>query len=205
MSRRVTRSAFTLIEVLIATVIAGILAGLAIPTALEARRNAVASQALADLRLIDMAISSSCSRGRCGPFNPPGSFGGTVSIVPAALQEFLPTGYKFAIDTSVYAVEMEAFEFFGTGAPLVAPPVCVPACVVVPPQIATGPDSTGFVNTAGFSSPPTIYVAVNILTRDQQMAQRMYDRAGGTMPVYMPSHHVWRYTFPVLVGVSAVD
>ena len=199
---RRTPSGISLIEVLMATAIAGILAGLAVPTVLGARRNAVALQALAELRLIDIAVNASCGRGRCGPFMPPGAFGGTVTDVPDALKEFLPSGYKFARDTNVYALELESWEFFSTG--WGGLPVCVAACSGPAPAVPTQDEDTGFINTAGFTAPPTIYVTVTIVTKDGDMAQRLFDKAGGTAPVYLPGQQVWRYSYPVLVGVPAV-
>jgi type II secretory pathway pseudopilin PulG len=190
----------------VVTAIAGILAGFAIPTAIGARQNATVGQAMAELRLLEQAINSSCSRGRCGPFTPPGAFGGTVQTVPPALIEFLPSGYRFPSDTGVYALEMESWEF--NGATGMSIPMCVSNCVP-PPKAAdtltSSSDDPGWVNTAGFAAPPTMYVSVSLLTRQADMAQRLFDKAGGAPPIYDPSAHAWRYTFPVLVGVLAVD
>ena len=200
------RSGISLVEVLVVTAIAGILAGIAIPTAIVARQNATAAQAAAELRLIDLAINSSCSRGLCGPFMPPGSFGGTVTSVPDALKEYLPTGYRFPLDTGVYALEMESWEFNGsTGMAL---PVCVSNCTPppAPPQVLTSSvDDPGWVNTAGFATPATIYVSVTLISRQADMVQRLYGKMGGTSPTYLPGSQAWRYTFPVLIGVPAVD
>ena len=201
---RRTPAGISLIEVLMATAIAGILAGLAFPTVLSARRNAIALQAHAELRLVDIAVNASCGRGRCGPFMPPGAFGGIVTEVPDALKEFLPSGYRFASDTNVYALELESWEFFATGGSSGGLPVCVAACGEAAPAIPTQDEDTGFTNTAGYTAPPTIFVTVTIVTKDGDMAQRLYDKAGGTAPVYLPAQQVWRYSYPVLVGVPAV-
>ena len=200
------RSGISLIEVMIAGLIIGILTGIAAPTVVGAKRNATALQALAELRLVDIAINASCSRGVCGPFNPPGSFfGGAVTAVPDAIKEYLPSGYKFSNDTSVYALEMESFVFMGAGGLAGGGlPMCVSGCGSGL-AVATSSEDTGFTNTAGFSAPPTIYVMVTVITKHEDIAQRLYDKAGGSAPIYLPTQDVWRYTFPVLVGVPAVD
>ena len=131
-----------------------------------------------------------------------GGLGSTLTTVPASLQEFLPAGYRFSSDTARYAVELETWQFWGTGPGGPVTPVCAQVCQSQW-AVAKGPDNTGFTNTAGFAAPPTIYVTVWVVTRDANVAQQLYAKAGGTAPVYVPAKQLWKYAFPVLVGVPA--
>ena len=196
------RTGVTLIEILVALSIIGILSGLAVPTVLGVRRNGIAQLALAELRAVDIAVNASCGRGTCGPFLPSGTYAATISTVPASLREFLPSGYRFASDTVRYAIELESWQFWGTGLGGPPPPTCDAACQARW-AVAQGPDNTGFTNTAGFAAPPTIYVTVWVVTRNANVAQQLYAKAGGTAPVYVASGNLWKYAYPVLVGVPA--
>ena len=126
----------------------------------------------------------------------------TVTTVPASLGEFLPGGYRFSSDTARYAVELETWQFWGTGPGGPPTPVCGPACQSQW-AVAQGPDAPGFTNTAGFAAPPTIYVTVWVVTNDAGIAQQLFAKAGGTAPVYVPAHQLWKYAYPVLIGVPA--
>ena len=196
------RRGVTLVEVLVAVSIIGILTGIAAPTVVGLRRNGIAQQALVELRAVDVAVNASCGRGACGPFLPAGVGSATLTTVPASLQEFLPSGYDFASDTSKFAIELESWQFWGTGSIIPPVPVCRHKCQKAW-AVAQGPDDTGFTNTAGFATPATIYVTVWVVTKDADIAQQLFAKAGGSAPVYVPATKLWKYAFPVLVGVPA--
>lgn len=196
------RGGMTMIEVLIAVSIVAVLAGIAVPAAMAVKRNGVTAEAVVELRAVDVAVNASCGRGRCGPFLPSGSYSATVTSVPASMKEFLPSGYEFSSDTSRFAIELESWQFWGTGLGAPPNPTCDEDCREAW-AVAQGPDTTGFTNGAGFAAPATIYVTVWLVTKDQNIAQQVYAKAGGAAPVYVPSRNVWKYAFPVLIGVPA--
>ena len=68
---------------------------------------------------------------------------------------------------------------------------------------STGPTSPGYTNTAGVGAAPTITVSVAIISRNEGLAQALYEKAGGAPPVYITSQNVWKYSYPVLVAVPA--
>ena len=71
--RRAERRGVTMVELLVATSIVGILSGIAIPAAISIRQSSLAQSALAALRAVDIAVTTSCARGVCGPFVDSGS------------------------------------------------------------------------------------------------------------------------------------
>lgn len=195
------RRGFTMVELLVVVAILGILVGVSAPTILGIRRSSVSQQAVTDLRAVDVAVQSSCGRGRCGNFNA-SSATSISTTVPNDLVEFLPLGFKFQRDTSLYAMEIESWQL----APNVTvAPVCRPRRVRCPIglAVATWSEDVGFTNTAGFTAPSTIYVTVSIVTRERAVAEDMFARAGGSPPVFVSSKNVWKYSYPVLVGVPA--
>ena len=42
---------------------------------------------------------------------------------------------------------------------------------------------------------------INIVTANGDVAQSLYARAGGSPPVFISSRNVWKYVYPVLVGI----
>ena len=198
---RANRRGVTLVEVLVVTSIIGLLSALVTPAVLGVKRSSIATQAVADLRAVDVAVQSSCARGRCGQFNVSSS--SSIShTVPADLREFLPLGFHFADDTASYAMELESWQFASSS---IAPPVCRPRRRRCPIglAVATWDEDVGFTNTAGFTAPSTIYVTVSIITKQRDVADDMYSRAGGSPPIFVSSRNVWKYSYPVLVGVPA--
>ena len=222
-----SRRGFTLIELLIATSIVGILTGIAIPTFVAVRQAALAQKALTALRAVDIAVNSSCGRGTCGPFTDSAAVSSVMTRVPAALKEFLPAGFVFAGDTATYALQLESWSVAANP----VTPVCVPTCGGGKGKgngnngngnngngnngngnngngngsggSSAPPEDPGFTNTAGFAAPPTVYVTVSILTKDGNVAQALYKKAGGTPPVFITNGKVWKYSYPVLVAVPA--
>ena len=210
-----SRRGFTLIELLIATSIVGILTGIAIPTFVAVRQAALAQKALTALRAVDIAVNSSCGRGTCGPFTDSAAVSSVMTRVPEALKEFLPAGFVFARDTETYALQLESWSVAANP----VTPVCVPTCGGGKGKGNNGngnngngkgsggssvpAEDPGFTNTAGFAAPPTVYVTVSILTRDGNVAQALYKKAGGSPPVFITNGRVWKYAYPVLVAVPA--
>ena len=190
------RRGVTLVEILIATSIVGILTGIAVPTVVGVRRTTIAQTALTALRAVDVAVNASCGRGTCGPFIDSGSVSTVATRVPAVLKQFLPAGFAFAHDTGSWALQLETW----TVGSYATAPLCVTSCST---GTGSSPDDPGFSNTAGFTAPPTITVSVSIITADGNVAQALYDRAGGAPPTFISSQHVWKYSYPVLVAVPA--
>lgn len=197
----VGRRGVTLVEVLVVTSIIGILTALVTPAVLGVKRSSIANQAVADLRAVDMAVQSSCGRGRCGDFTTSSS-SAVAHTVPADLKLYLPLGFTLAQDTATYAMEVETWQMAGN-------PIGPGICVVIEVHgcrgfaVATWSEGVGFTNTAGFSTPNTIYVTVSVVTSQRDVAQDLYSRAGGVPPVFISSKNVWKYSYPVLVGVPA--
>ena len=197
---RSPRHGFTLVEMLVVVSIIGIITGVAAPTILGLKRSSVSQQAMTDLRAVDVAVQSSCGRGRCGDFNVSSS---SISYsVPLDLKEFLPLGFKFQSDTALYALELESWQFSPNP---IAPPVCRPRRVRCPIGLAaaTWEEDVGFTNTTGFTAPATIYVTISVVTTQRSVAEDLFARAGGSPPVFVSSRNVWKYSYPVMVGVPA--
>lgn len=193
------RAGVTLIELLIVVGIIGILSGLAAPAVLGVRQSSILNAAMTDLRAIDVAVTSSCGKGRCGVFTV--TTGSAISrIVPDDLKEFLPIDFEFKKDSNTYAVQLETWQFDAPNTQLY--PLCRSSCMAQI-QDATWVENTGFTNTIGFRSPKTIYVNISILTRNADVAQSLFTRSGGSAPYFISSKNVWKYTYPVLVGVPA--
>ena len=199
--RHLNRRGVALVELMVVASIIGILSALITPAVLGVRRSSISNQAVADLRAVDIAVQSSCGRGRCGQFTTSSS-GSVSTFVPADLVEFLPLGFVFASDSDSYAMEIDSWQF--TVNPN-SPPVCRPRRRRCPTglAVATWDEDVGFTNTAGFTTPPTIYVTVSIITRQRDVASDMYRRVGGSPPVHIASKNVYKYSYPVLVGVPA--
>ncbi|MBI2797424.1 MAG: prepilin-type N-terminal cleavage/methylation domain-containing protein [Gemmatimonadetes bacterium] len=198
---RHSRRGLTVVELLVAVSIIGILTGVAAPTILGLRRSSVSAQAMTDLRAVDIAVQSSCGRGRCGNFNVSSSSSISRSV-PVDLKGFLPLGFRFKTDSSVYAMEMESWQL----APFVLlAPICVPGGAGCPGSlaVATWEEDVGFTNTAGFTAPLTIYVTVSVISRQRDVVEDLYARAGGSPPMYISSKGVWKYAYPVMMGVPA--
>lgn len=197
---RSLRRGLSLVELLVVVSIIGILSGVAAPTIMGLKRSSVSQQAMTDVRALDVAVQSSCGRGRCGDFNVSSS---SISYtVPPELREFLPLGFKFQSDTALYALELESWQFSPNP---ISPPVCRPRRYRCPIglAVATWSEDVGFTNTAGFTAPATIYVTISVVTRQREVAEDLYSRAGGSPPVFVSSRNVWKYSYPVMVGVPA--
>lgn len=192
-----TRRGITLVEVLIATSIAGILTGIAVPTVVALRQATVAQTALAALRAVDVAVNMSCARDSCASLIDSCGSSSVATQLPTSLKAFLPTGFKFPSDTSMYALQLEMWTIPSTPAAT----LCLPTCPAA--ATPTGPENPGFTNTAGYAAPPTVTVSVSIVTRDGNVAQALYHKAGGAPPVFITSQHVWKFSYPVLVAVPA--
>ncbi len=83
------RGGFTLLELLIAVVIVGILAGVALPAVQGALQKARASQLVADARVVSLAAYDYLSDNGAFPA------GAGWGVVPAQLQPHLPEGFEF--------------------------------------------------------------------------------------------------------------
>lgn len=199
-TRRHPRPGFAFVELLVVIGIIGVLTGLAAPAVLGVRQSSTINAAMTDLRAVDVAVSSDCAQaGRCGWYLA--GYSAINRAVPDALKAYLPLGFKFRQDTSAYAFEMETFMYSGGHNPLY--PLCRARCMAALLQPTWSSDTLGFSNSIGFTTPQTIYVSINIITRNPDVAQSLYTRAGGSPPVYIASKNVWKFTYPVLVGVPA--
>lgn len=89
MSRPSSRSGFTLIEVLVVSVIVGILAGLSLPVLTRQIDRAAATKVVADARTIEVAVRSFVEAG--GSLPPSSPWG----QAPTALDAFLPQEMTF--------------------------------------------------------------------------------------------------------------
>lgn len=194
-----SRRGVTLVELMVVVGVIGVLTGLAAPAVTSIRQQSITNEAITDLRAVEVAIMASCGKGRCGNFYvTPGS--AIARQVPDDLKEFLPSGFEFKTDSSAFAIEVETWEVTGNTA---AWPLCRRSCRNALDALATSSEDKGFVNTRGFTAPNTIYVSVTILTRNEDVAQSMFARAGGSVPWFKTDHQVWVYTYPILVGVPA--
>ena len=194
------RRGVTLIELLVVVGILGVLMGLAMPAAMGVRQTSVTNQAMTDLRAVDVAINSNCGKGLCDDFRGPGR-SAIMRDVPAGLVQYLPSGFEFKSDSSSYALEMETWMFDAGRDPRF--PLCLSACMAAIQTPTWANDTLGFSNSIGFRTPKTIYVNISIITANPDVAQSLYARAGGSPPVFISSRNVWKYVYPVLVGIPA--
>lgn len=193
-----SRRAFTLIEILVAMGIVGILTGIAVPAAMAVRRATVARSALVAIRAVDLAVTTSCGRGSCGPYGSSAS-AQVLKTVPQVLKEFLPAGFVFARDTATYALQLETW----TIAPVRVAPCKGRGSKKCPPVQVPIVDPA-FTNTSGVAAASLVYVTVVVITRDGNVAQALYNKAGGSPPVFIVRPvKVWKYSYPVLVAAPS--
>ena len=125
-----------------------------------------------------------------------------LSSAPVTSITLKPTGgFKFKTDSSNYALEMETFIYANGHSALY--PLCRALCMAALLQPTWTNDVLGFTNSVGFRTPNTIYVSISIITRSADVAQSLFTRIGGSPPVFISNKNVWKFTYPVLVGVPA--
>ena len=199
-ARRIRRGV-TLVELMVVVGVIGVLTGLAVPAVLVVRKTAIVNQAVADLRAVDLAIQASCGKGRCGNFwNALNS--SHAKTVPNALKEFLPLGFVFKQDTTSFALEMNTWLVNNANNP--AWPLCLSTCMAAIQTPSWNNDNLGFVNSAGFSAPPTIYVDIMLVSSNRDVVFAVYNRVRwGSAPVYDSNTDSWTFYYPVLQGVPA--
>jgi type II secretory pathway pseudopilin PulG len=190
----------TLIELMVVVGIVGVLTGLALPAVVGVRQTSITNQAMTDLRAVDVAVNANCGKGKCDDFRGPAR-ASVQRAVPAPLVDFLPSGFVFKSDSNSYALELETWMFDAGPDPRY--PLCLAACMAAIQTPTWANDSLGFSNGIGFKTPKTIYVNINIVTANGDVAQSLYARAGGSPPVFISSRNVWKYVYPVLVGIPA--
>ena len=90
------RSGFTLVEVLIVSIIVGILAGIAVPRLSKAVDRAAATRVVADARTVAVATRSLLEAGGALPVT------GDWGVAPAALTPYLQENMTFSFRDAVY-------------------------------------------------------------------------------------------------------
>ena len=95
---REARRGFTLVEMLIVAVVAGILAGLAMPNLREAVFRAEAAKVASDVHTVELAVRTYMEDNGAVPRS------GRWGQSPPGLSEYLPEGFPFQYKTLTYRV-----------------------------------------------------------------------------------------------------